>query len=386
MKLKGILALILLVGLAAPIAAQEATFTGFYPLTGSVVSDTSGITTTGRKVVFYAINDGEDPMDGPTVAFSYDYVGSPGLSGAENTYIMNAFQDHRMPVEVGRRYYLAVVKGEDNYGANPVEVGISGYGFERYPALTLKEGEGIADPGEHISRFAPKIEGIWFGLRKWQPALVAEGDSFIISDQPEVKCEVTSPYGINVSSLQIIQDEGTSVAKTYTISSIHFMDVVGMAESPTEITYVYSFAAEGNSLDDGDHNLTFKASNAFGTTIEVCSVTIKAGPVDIIGDPINHPSPIHLRTDREVTFQYGLTKNADIDLYVFDISARIVKKISCNSGDAGGSAGGTANPNKVTWDLMTDQGNLIGSGIYLWNIVDRAGNRVLGKGKLTAVP
>ena len=385
MKLKGILAIILVLVLGACVAAQEATFTGFYPLTGNVVSETEGVSSTGRKVVFYAINEGDDPMDGPTAGFSYDFV-ETGLSGIADKYIISAFQDPNLSIDVGPKYYLAVVKGADNFGVNPIEVGISGYGFERYPTLTLKEGEGIADPGEHASRFGPKIEAIWFGLRKWQPKLVAAGESYVISDQPEIKCEVTSPYGINVSSLQIVQDEGSSVAKTYNISSIHFKEIKGMAESPTDITYVYNFAAEGNALDDGDHVLTFKASNAFGTTIEVCSVSIKAGPVEIIGTPINFPSPVHLRTDKEVIFQYGLTKNADIDLYVFDISARIVKKISCNSGTAGGYAGGTANPNKVPWNLITDQGTLLGSGIYLWNIVDRAGNRVLGKGKLTAVP
>ena len=249
MKLKGILAIILVLVLGACVAAQEATFTGFYPLTGNVISETEGVFTTGRKVVFYAINEGENPMDGPTIGFSYDFV-ETGLSGVPDKYIISAFQDHNLTIEVGRRYYLAVVKGADNFGVNPIEVGISGYGFERYPTLTLKEGEGIADPGEHASRFGPKIEAIWFGERKWQPELVAKGESYIISDQPEIKCEVTSPYGINVSSLQIIQDEGTSIAKTYDISSTHFKDIKGMAESPTDITYVYSFATEGKALDE----------------------------------------------------------------------------------------------------------------------------------------
>lgn len=380
MKFKGVLTLVILIGLASAALAQEATFTGFYPLVGSVISEDPDISTTGRKVVFYL------DLEDPAAAFSYDYVGEPGLSGQANQYFMNAFQDYRMPVDVGRKYYIAVVKGTDNYGANPVEVSITGYGFERFPTLTLREGEGIDDPGFHISRFAPKIEAIWFGHRLWQPALVALGESFIISDQPDIKCEISCDYGINVSSLQIIQDEGTATAKTYNVSTSDISTIRGMAESPTEISYVYSFSEKGQNLSDGDHSLTFKASNAYGTTIEVCAVTIKAGPVEVIGTPINYPSPIHLRTDKEVIFQYGLTKDADIDIYLFDISARIVKKISCDAGQPGGSAGGTANPNKVTWDLITDQGSKIGSGIYLWNIVDRAGNRVLNKGKLTAVP
>ena len=74
------------------------------------------------------------------------------------------------------------------------------------------------------------------------------------------------------------------------------------------------------------------------------------------------------------------------DIYIFDITANVVKKLSFNAGEPGGSSGGSANPNKIDWDLMSDHGYKIGAGIYVWNIVDKNKGKIIGKGKLAIFP
>lgn len=368
----------------APQAQAQHIYLRMYWVLGDV-ADPDGVGTEGRWVVFY--------RDDPANAYSDDLVGIVGLAGRANQYMLNGFEDWRMVIEPGI-YKCATVKGYkngvlvDDYGANPKEVLITGLGYDICPTLTLVRGGGIAPPGPRpnpawLAALLPKIENIKFGDRKWNPAF---GEDFVIDEQPIVSAKITSQSPLRTESIMMILNAGMADSKNFSVSSSHYTAIKGSQQAPTEVNFSYDFFKEGQKLPAGQQKLTFTGANDYGSTEEVCSVKIMAGEVEVIGIPIAYPSPVHLRTDRLVTLQYGLTKNADIDLYVFDITARIIKKISCDRGTSGGQAGGTVNPNKVTWDLITDQGSLAGSGIYLYNIVDRNRNRVLSKGKITLVP
>lgn len=341
----------------------------------------------GRQVVFWrgAYNPAES-------AYSDDIMGAAGLSGRAGQFMVNAYQDWRQIVTPGDDWWAAIVKGADNYGADPVRVRLTGAGYD-FPdgPLVLALGAGIEAPAGRplppwLLALLPKIQKIKFGDRLWQPILVEQGESFIITNQPKISAQVTSPVALDTSKIVMVLNEGTATTKIYSIKAAHYAGVKGAEAAPTEINFVYNFAAEKETLPDGDQKITFRAANEYGSVAEVCSVKVMGGEVIIIGTPLTFPSPVRLRAQRSVTIQYGLSRDADIDIYIFDISARVVKKITCNSGQPGGQAGGTANPNKVTWNLQTDQGSLAGSGIYVFNIVDRGRNKVLGKGKLTIVP
>ncbi|MFA4905880.1 MAG: hypothetical protein WC645_05195 [Candidatus Margulisiibacteriota bacterium] len=370
----------------APPAAGQHVFLRMYWIAGSVTDpDSKG--TEGRWAVFW-----RGTYSATESAYSDDIVGTRGLSGRTAQFMVNAYQDWRQIVVPADDWYAAIVKGADNYGADPVRVRLTGTGYD-FPdgPLVLAFGAGIAPPGPRplppwLLALLPKIEKIKFGDRLWQPTLVEQGESFIITNQPKVSAQVTSPVALDMSKIVMVLNEGTAATKTYSIRAAHISGIRGAESAPTEINFVYNFAEERETLPDGDQKLTFRAANEYGTVAEICSVKVMSGDVVIIGTPLTFPSPVRLRTQRQVTIQYGLSRDADIDIYVFDIAARVVKKITCNSGAPGGQAGGTANPNKVTWNLQTDQGSLAGSGIYVFNIVDRGRNKVLGKGKLTLVP
>ena len=347
-------------------------YTGIYWVLGTV-NDPDGVGTEGRKVVLF--------KDQTANGFAYDLAGVGGLSGVAGQYRLNADEDERMNIAPGT-YKIGIVK-KDDYGMNPVDVTITGLGYDVFNVI-LKRGEGMEDPGVHTSNKAPRWESITFGNRKWQPAVYTgetKETQFIISSQPKITATVVSEYGIDKNNIKMLMNEGTANQTVYDIGIANIIKTEGVSDSPTKVTFTYDYVqAQAAAIPEGDQTFTFKASNAFGTTVEVVNATVGGG--ELIGTPIVYPSPVRLTIDKQVTFQYKLGKDMNVDLYMFDISSRVAKKMAFSKGQEGGSAG----INKPTWNLITDQGQLVASGIYLFNLVDHDTGKLLGKGKLTAVP
>jgi hypothetical protein len=181
----------------------------------------------------------------------------------------------------------------------------------------------------------------------------------------------------------MLMNEGSATQTIYDIGLENITKAEGPPDTPTRVTFTYDFIqAAAAAIPAGDQKFTFKASNAYGTTIEVVNATVIGGEARIIGTPITFPSPVRLKIDSSVQFQYTLSQDANIDIYVFDISGRVIKKLTCPKYSDGGSAG----VNKPSWDLVTDQGQKLAAQIALFNIVNRDTGKMLGKGKLTAVP
>lgn len=351
----------------------QAYYTYFYPITGRVL-DPDGVGTDSVVVVFYE-ND-------PDLGYADDLVGLPGLLGQPGQYAINAGEDYRINLVAGNTYHVASLHGSNGYGANPVAFTLTGQGYEVVPDLTLTLGGGIGAPAPQPAIGSPpRIENITFGNRKYQPALVDSGQQFIVASQPRISANAVSQYGVDTSSISMIINEGTATARSYSIAS-YITQTVGAAESPTSVSFTVDFLSIDDTLPEGDQNITFRASNVFGTTEEVVSVTVAGGEPRLIGVPITYPSPLNLKVDREVTFQYTLSHDLNTELYVFDVAGRTVLKRPLNARQEGGSAG----INKVTWNLYTDQGTLVSSGIYVFTLVNRENGKLLGKGKFTALP
>jgi len=391
---KFVLILLLAIGLAAGGLLANATqaqtaFTPIYWITGAVTAQL-GVTIEGRRVVFY-----QDPIDN---GYSDNIVGISGLAGRPNDYALNAFEDHRLNITAGQNYRVATVRGADNMGAGPVNVTLSGIGYD-IVNLALVQGGGIILPGIGVGEDSggdnnngggggggslgtpPIIQGITFGNRLYQPALVERGQDFIVSSQPRVTGRIVSPYGVRLNTLTMAVGEGAS-ASTYSFKAANIVSAAGSAEAPTDVNFVYDFSQERQTLPDGRVNVTFRASNAHGDASQACLVMVAGGEPRLIGVPIIFPSPVHLKTDNSVTFQYTLSRDMDIDFSIFDVSGQIIRKVAYSRGAEGGAAG----VNKVTWNLMTDQGQKMASGICIFTLISRENGKLLGKGKFTALP
>ena len=91
---------------------------------------------------------------------------------------------------------------------------------------------------------------------------------------------------------------------------------------------------------------------------------------------INYPNPFNPKGGEIVTFECTPDTTAEAFIYIYDMSARLLLRKAFNL------TGGTAN--KTTWDGYSDYNQLAGSGIYLYQIIDKTMTRV-GKGKIWVI-
>jgi hypothetical protein len=380
-----IIPLLVIVSWSLVIAAKAVAtpaYIGLYWISGSISCADPAVNKNGRRVCFFKELDSNRNILG---GYADDLSGPTGLAGRDSQYMINALQDERLIITPGR-YMVAIVTGSDGYGADPIEVAVTGKGYEIVSTnLVLALGAGINPPAQHpdtTRAFPPTINNITFGNRKYQPALVARGEEFIVSAKPKISARATSAFGVNTSSLAMVLNAGTATAQTFQIQSSNITQTLGPSGTPTDVSFTYDFAQESQTLPAGTQTLTFQAANAYGETAEVCSVTIVGGEARLIGIPITYPSPLHLATTYSVTFQYTLSADVQIELNVFDVGGKIVLRRLLAAKSEGGSAG----INKVSWDLITDQGNKVGSGIYVFTLINKETGKMLGKGKFTALP
>lgn len=358
----------------AVLAGQATTITPgpmAYWIVGTVNDLSDSILVDGRTVVFY--------QDDST--YNTNYV-TGIISG--NTFMLNAPYIWPLGLTVGETYKAAIIQGEDGYGADPVDVTISGVGFDTASGLTLAYGAGPGVPG---AEQPPSIR-VWFGNRLYQPGVYGADRQFVISATPDLKIDLSidEPYSLagDISGYSIIVDPGTGAEQALSLTASNMTQKVYAAG-----TDLRSFSLEysvQDELSDGPHVFKVSAQSAGtlgtpATATEYASVEVMGGPVQIVGVPLTYPSPYSITKDRIVTIQYTLSCDANIDIYLIDPTGKRIKKILCNAGTEGGSAG----INKVTWDGRTDFGYLAGNAIYVGTLLSRDDNRLLAKVKMTIV-
>lgn len=91
---------------------------------------------------------------------------------------------------------------------------------------------------------------------------------------------------------------------------------------------------------------------------------------------INYPNPFNPQGNEISTIECTADSTTEAFLYIYDMAARRILRKAFNL------QGGTAV--KTTWDGYSDYNELAGNGLYLYQIIDIANNRV-GKGKIWVV-
>ncbi|MBU0501834.1 MAG: hypothetical protein ABIH69_02510 [bacterium] len=95
--------------------------------------------------------------------------------------------------------------------------------------------------------------------------------------------------------------------------------------------------------------------------------------------PLVFPNPFRPTGNNNVTFQYTLNKNLNVDIIISDTFLKLVKKINCYVGEEGGKEG----LNKINWDGKNEQGAIVSNGPHLVNIFSRDTHKVIGRIRLT---
>lgn len=95
------------------------------------------------------------------------------------------------------------------------------------------------------------------------------------------------------------------------------------------------------------------------------------------GDVISYPNPFNPDTEI-ITIAYKLAQDAEVKVYILDISGVVIKTIVTNSSNR--AADGFS---RVSWDGESSFGEAISSGLYLAQIV--SSGKIIGKAKIIAI-
>jgi hypothetical protein len=91
---------------------------------------------------------------------------------------------------------------------------------------------------------------------------------------------------------------------------------------------------------------------------------------------INYPNPFNPKGGEVTTIECTADTTAEAFLYIYDLSARLVLRKELDL--SGGSASSTL------WDGYSDYNELVGNGIYVYQIIDKAKSRI-AKGKIWVI-
>ena len=367
-------------------------FYAVYWVLGGAQSSDPKASVEGREVVIYT----PDSSGNIGTIYGYGYV-----SGG-NFYI-NTFRTGN--IQVGKSYQVAIPRGDDDYGANPVNLTISGLGFDKLGVnLALAYGAGpggvpaaggVAGPS---AEQAPKIN-MWFGARLYQPAVYWVASSgnlpFVTPAQPQIKVElaIDAPYMLasDVNAHQIVIDAGAAGAKTLTLTAANIAGRTYSAGTAAEDNKVSSmslaYTLTGTEvLSSGTHtvSVTSRSSGALGAAAvdtQIATIEVLGGPLRLLGPIVVYPSPFNIIKSGNCEIQYTLSGDAAIEIDIFSVEGKLTKRIRIEKGSNGGIAG----LNKVKWDGHTEMGTLAGNTVYVGTIISRDDNKLLGKFKFTVL-
>ncbi|MBU0671969.1 MAG: T9SS type A sorting domain-containing protein [Candidatus Margulisbacteria bacterium] len=91
---------------------------------------------------------------------------------------------------------------------------------------------------------------------------------------------------------------------------------------------------------------------------------------------INYPNPFNPVGGQATTFECTSDTTTEALLYIYDMSARLMQRMNFNL------QGGVTN--KTGWDGYSYSNEIVGNGIYLYQVVTTSGQRV-GKGKIWVI-
>jgi hypothetical protein len=137
-----------------------------------------------------------------------------------------------------------------------------------------------------------------------------------------------------------------------------------------QLSYILSVEAADGAPSANKATAVFAFNTAGGESASL-KVLKKALSVPTVFDP----------REQDTEIVYTLSKDADIELRIYDISGTLVWSRSYPSGEEGGKEG----INKILWDGHNDYSSVLSNGVYMFYILDagsRTGAKVLGNGKI----
>lgn len=101
-------------------------------------------------------------------------------------------------------------------------------------------------------------------------------------------------------------------------------------------------------------------------------------PPEVTTQALFYPNPVKQSEGAELG--YGLSKDMDIEIQIYDMLANRIFRESYSAGSQGGRKG----YNRLTFDLSTFNGDFLSAGVYFYLLLHEGD--VLSKGKMAIVP
>ena len=196
-------------------------------------------------------------------------------------------------------------------------------------------------------------------------------NSDIISIKPKLELRVTSTKALDVSTIKIYIDnalvtDGKASEGTYD----------SFSGTTTDLTIYYTPKTD---LSVGSHSIKVEILDREGTmyTINRSNLRVMGVAPQIEGKPLCYPNPFD-PLKGEATISYTLENEADIIIYIFDASGRLVLKREYSARTNGGNSG----YNDPKWNGKDHFGNMLENDIYFVKIINKSDHRELGKLKI----
>ncbi len=119
------------------------------------------------------------------------------------------------------------------------------------------------------------------------------------------------------------------------------------------------------------------AVETYSTKFGLYTVIAKSLTNKVVSDIVVYPNPFNPEI-QDVTIEYVLTKDVDVECYILTLSGGLVKKFSFEKGIEGISSGfPEGKRNKFSWDGRNDRGVIVATGVYVCKLV--FGNQIVYK-------
>jgi hypothetical protein len=194
---------------------------------------------------------------------------------------------------------------------------------------------------------------------------VLEND--FVNSEPKITALISETgSGLATWNISIIDAKSDTIKANYTENSL------GVTGSMITVSY------NAASLDDGEYLVRIEAYDSLGLSSSAQTPTFNVVSEFKITDTLNGPNPFN--PNNEVTnIQYQLTKDADVDIYIYSISGERLWHRAFFEGMPGGVCGFNSAP----WNGINDFGEVVANGPYIaYLIAKKDGKTVSAKIKM----
>ena len=218
-----------------------------------------------------------------------------------------------------------------------------------------------------------------FDDRFYEKSLYSKKEPMMISDAPTIKVEFNTASGLiwRRGRLMIDETEYHAVRNEFSLVVVKpYKDISTF--DVNSVMYLLRIPAV-KKLPFGEHRFLFETENAYGMPIRMeAYARVVTLPAQIVGRPMVYPSPFNPMMHREVSIQYELSMQTNVEVVVFGVDGSTVMKQRFYMGEEGAQKG----KNTISWDGKNEMGQTVSNGIYSGVIIDRDENRILEKFKI----